>query len=97
MSTLSHGSEVPLPEKRRFSGLRALPSDVWASLAITVMWLAVMVDALWGPDFVSTSSTSMTKIPSAIILALFAWLGTKAVAKYGLGRGANMVPPAAEL
>jgi hypothetical protein len=81
MSTMSHGAEA-MPEKRRFS-LRALPSDIWASLAITVMWLAVLFDALWGPDFVSTSSTSMTKIPSAIILALFAWLGTKAVAKYG--------------
>jgi uncharacterized membrane protein len=85
MSTLSHGSAAPLPEKRRFSSLRALPSEIWASLAIAVMWIAVMVDALWGPDFVSTSSTSSTTIPSAIILALFAWLGTKAVAKYGLG------------
>ena len=86
MSTISHGSTAPLPEKRRFSSLRAVPSDLWASLAITVMWIAVTVDALWGPDFVSTTSTSSTTIPSAIILALFAWLGTKAVAKYGLGK-----------
>ena len=87
MSTISHGSAAPLPEKRRFSSLRALPSEIWASLAITVMWIAVMVAALWGPDFVSASASSSTKIPSAIILALFAWLGTKAVAKYGFGKG----------
>ena len=89
MSTLSHGGAAPLPEKRRFSSLRALPSEIWASLAITMMWFAVIVTALWGPDFVSTSTTSTTKIPSAIILALFAWLGTRAVAKYGLGKRAE--------
>jgi multisubunit Na+/H+ antiporter MnhF subunit len=89
MSTMSHGAS-PVPEKRRLS-VRALPSDIWASLAIIVMWLAVLFDALWGPDFVSTSSSSMTKIPSAIILALFAWLATKAVAKYGFGRGREEV------
>src|SRR5436190_20482379 len=84
MSSISHGTAGPLPEKRRFSSLRALPADMWASMAIAVMWIAVLADSLWGPDFVSVKTSSTTKIPSGIILALFAWLGTKAVAKYGL-------------
>jgi multisubunit Na+/H+ antiporter MnhF subunit len=50
------------------------------------MWLAVMFDAIWGPDFVSTSTSgSMTRIPSAIVLAIFAYLGTRVVARYGFG------------
>ena len=84
MSTISHGTAGPLPEKRHFNSLRYL-SDMWASIAITTMWLVVFADALWGPDFVSSSGGSLTKIPSAIVIALFAWLGTKAVAKYGFG------------
>jgi hypothetical protein len=83
MSTISHGTPGAFPEPRA-SNLRAL-RDMWASLAIMTIWLAVLADAIWGPDFVSTSSSSMTKIPSAIILGLFAWLATKAVAKYGFG------------
>ena len=31
----------------------------------------------------------MTRIPSAIIVALFAYLGTRVVAKYGFGRPAG--------
>ena len=69
---------------------RPLPADLfvrnmWAGLAISVMWLAVLFDALFGPDLVFTSggATSSTTIPSAVVVALFAWLATKAVAKHG--------------
>jgi hypothetical protein len=62
---------------------------MWASLAISVMWLAVLLDAVFGPDFVSTTSTSMTRIPSAIVVALFAYLGTRVVARYGFDRPAD--------
>jgi hypothetical protein len=47
---------------------------MWASLAIAVMWLAVLFDALFGPDIVSNGVTSATRVPSAIIVALFAYL-----------------------
>ena len=59
---------------------------MWASLAISVMWLAVLFDALFGPDIVSNNATSSTTVPSAVIVALFAYLGTRVVAKYGLAR-----------
>ena len=60
---------------------------MWASIAITSMWAAVLFDAIWGPNFVSTSSSgSSTTIPSSIVVAVFAYLGTRVVARYGFGR-----------
>ena len=66
---------------------RVLVREMWASLAITAMWMAVLFDALFGPDFVSTSGggTNTTRIPSAVLVALFAYLGTRVVARYGFG------------
>ena len=83
MATASH-QPAALPERQR-RYRRLLVPEMWASLAIIAMWLAVLLDALFGPDFVSASGASMTRIPSAIIVALFAYLGTRVVAKYGFG------------
>jgi hypothetical protein len=59
---------------------------MWASLAIGLMWVAVAVSAVWGPDLVSYSSdTSSTTVPSGIAVAMFASIGTWAMAKYALG------------
>ena len=46
------------------------------------MWIAVAISAVWGPDFVSTSGggTTSTTIPAAIGVALFAFIGSWAVA-----------------
>ena len=89
MSTISQQS-------RTISKPRRLPADLfvrnmWAGLAIVVMWLAVLFDALFGPDIVSTSGggTNTTTIPSAVAVALFAWLATRTVAKHGLSRSDN--------
>jgi hypothetical protein len=71
-------SEQPRPVPRP-----AVVRQMWTSLAISVMWLVVLVDALWGPDFVTNGATSSTTIPSAIFVAFFAYLGTRVVAKYG--------------
>jgi len=61
--------------------------EIGASLAITMMWVAVAVSAVWAPDFVSTSpGGNSTTIPSAIAVALFAWLGSWAVAKSAFRR-----------
>jgi hypothetical protein len=59
---------------------------MWASLAIAVMWLAVLFDALFGPDLVVSNASGTTTIPSAVFLALFAYLATRVVARYGLPR-----------
>jgi hypothetical protein len=62
--------------------------EVWASLAISMMWLAVAVAAVWGPDFVSTNGpgAQSTTIPSAIFVALFAWLASASMARHVLRR-----------
>lgn len=88
MSTVSPQASVASSERERWSS-RAAISDMWASLAISVMWLAVLLDALFGPDVVSRngSATSTTTIPSAVFLAFFAYLGTRVVARYGFRRG----------
>ena len=81
MTTLSHEPSRVVQEKPGWSQL--LVPELWASVAIAVMWLAVLFDALWGPDFVSTTASANTTIPSAIFVAPFAFFGTWVVAKYG--------------
>jgi hypothetical protein len=86
MSTVLPDAPPTSPERRRWYP-QLLVHDMWASLAIISMWLAVLFDALFGPDLVSsTTGASTTSIPSAVVLALFAYLGTRVVARYGLRR-----------
>jgi hypothetical protein len=83
MSTIPHDAT---PEPRRWS-VRSLVPEVWASVAIGAMWLAVAVCAIWGTDIVSYSNDGThTTIPAAVVVAIFAWLGTHAVARYGFRR-----------
>ena len=74
-------------------GLRRFAvAEMWTSVAIGVVWLVVLADALFGPDIVVSNASGFTRLPSAVILALFAWLATRVVAKYGFdhrGDGAN--------
>ena len=67
---------------------RILVREMWASIAIVSMWAAVAVSAAWGADLVSTSGsgTNSTTVPAGIAVALFASIGTWAVAKHGFGR-----------
>lgn len=89
MSTISHPPAGSVQE-RTWSSL-FLVREMWASLAIAAMWIAVAVSAVWAPDFVSTNGagTNSTTIPAGIAMALFASIGTWAVAKYGFGHRRN--------
>jgi multisubunit Na+/H+ antiporter MnhF subunit len=71
---------------------------MWASIAIVVIWLAVLFDALFGPDIVSVSAggSESARVPSAIVIALFAYLATHAVAKYGFGSAGRAGTPSEE-
>jgi hypothetical protein len=59
---------------------------MWSSLAIGVIWLVVLLDAIFGPDIVSSSAGSFTRIPSAIIVVFVAWLATTVIARHGFRR-----------
>jgi hypothetical protein len=83
MATVSAQAPDATPVKRR---ARFLVRESWASLAIAVIWLVVLFDALLDQDIVaSNAGTSFTRIPSAIFVAFFAYLATRVVARYGLG------------
>jgi hypothetical protein len=86
MSTISHPPAGAAQEQGWVSLFRL--KEVWASLAITTIWIAVAVTAVWGSDFLGSSNDgSSTTIPSGIFVALFASIGTWALAKYAFGRG----------
>ena len=86
MSTM-HPPTAPLPDRRSWLDQLRI-AEMWASLAIFAMWIAVSVASVWGPDFVSTSSGgNSTTIPSGIAVAMFATLGSWAVAKHAFGHG----------
>jgi hypothetical protein len=55
-------------------------------LAISMVWLAVIFDAVYGPNFVSTNGagTQSTTIPSGVFVAFFAFLATASIAKHAL-------------
>ena len=83
MSAIPHDPPTALPERRGWS-VRLLVPELWAALGIAAMWLAVLFDGIFGPDFVSTTpGGSSTTIPSVVFVAVFAYLGTRVVAKYG--------------
>jgi len=85
MTTIPHEPSRAVRERPRWMEL--VIAEMWASLAIVTMWLAVLFDAIFGPDIVSSTpgGTSST-VPSAVAVALFAFLGTWVVARYGFRR-----------
>ena len=82
MSTISHEPTKGFRHEDRRE-LRFMVHDVAASLAISMMWLAVLLDSLFGPYIVNTDGS---RVPSGVALALFAFLGTWAVARYAFRR-----------
>jgi hypothetical protein len=61
--------------------------DMWTSLAITVIWLAVLFDSLFGPNIYShDAGGNATIVPSGVAVAFFGLFATVAVAKYGFSK-----------
>ena len=85
MTTVSHEPSRAGQTQRPWS--QVLVPEMWASLTIIVMWLSVLFDAVFGPDIVThgVSGDSAT-VPSAVVVALFAFLATWVVAKYGFSQ-----------
>jgi hypothetical protein len=84
MTTTVHSQSARSPREGRAS--RLLGREMWATVAITAMWVAVLFTGLHGGDatFHSVDSSSST-IPSVVLVALFAAIGTGSVAKRVFG------------
>jgi hypothetical protein len=85
MTSISHQPLADDDKRPQWAELLRIP-ELWASLGISMMWIAVMIAAAWGPNFVSNDGTT---IPSGVFVAFVAWLGSISVARYGLGRNRN--------
>jgi len=86
MTTISHEPALDGRERSQWAEFLRIP-EMWASLAISAMWLAVLFTAIFGASLVHTSVTgASTTIPSAIFVSFFAVLGSAAVAKRGFRR-----------
>ena len=87
MTTVPHEPSRIAGESSGWS-TRLLVPEMWASLTIIVIWLSVLVDAAFGPDIVTRGVSGDTAtVPSAVVVALFAFLGTWVVARYGFRHG----------
>jgi hypothetical protein len=88
MTTMTHEPSTDKPARSGIAS-RLLVPEFWAALTIVAMWLAVLFDGVFGGDMIFSSSspaTGPTVIPSAVLVALFAVIGTSAVAKRVFGR-----------
>ena len=68
---------------------RLLVPAFWGAASIIAMWLAVLFDGIYGNDMIFNGNAGggPTIIPSAVAVALFAFIGTVAVAKRAFARG----------
>ena len=66
---------------------RLLVPAFWGAVSIVAMWLAVLFDGIYGGNMIfSNAGTGPTIIPSAVAVALFAFIATVAVAKRAFAR-----------
>jgi hypothetical protein len=84
-ATLHDQSSIQSPPKNGVS--RVLVPEMWATVAIFAMWMAVLFVGVYGGDMTFHSvDSSWSTIPSVVAVALFAAIGTGSVAKRVFGR-----------
>jgi hypothetical protein len=61
-----------------------LVPELWAFLAIAVIWLSVLFTAVYGPEIETRSvAGDYVSVPSVALVSVFAFLATWAIAAYG--------------
>ncbi len=84
MTVMTHEPSTDKPDRRGIAS-RLLVPEFWASLTIVTMWLAVLFVGVFGGNMVFSHPPDVTTIPTAIVVAIFAAIGTSAVAKRVFG------------
>ena len=85
MSVMTHEPSTDKPARQGVAG-RLLVPGFWATVSIVAMWLAVLFDGIFGGDMTFSNPPNVTTIPSAVLVGLFAVIGTSSVAKRVFGR-----------
>ncbi len=84
-STIQDQSSVRT--SRENEGPRLLTRDLWGAVSIVAMWVAVLFVGVYGGEATFHSvDSSVTTIPSGVLVAIFAAIGTASVAKRVFGR-----------
>ena len=79
-TTMEDQSSVRSPREGWVS--RILVREMWATVAIVAMWVAVLFVGVYGGEATFHSvDSSFSTIPSVVFVALFAAFGTGSVAK----------------
>jgi hypothetical protein len=72
--------------RREGGASRVLVREMWAAVAIVAMWVAVLFVGVYGGEATFHSvDSSISSIPSGVLVALFAAIGTGSVAKRVFG------------
>jgi hypothetical protein len=88
--TVSSRGESSARTHRDGSASRALAREVWATVAIVSMWVAVLFVGVYGGEATFRSvDSSVTTVPAGVFVALFAAFGTGSVAKRVWGRASD--------
>ena len=85
--TATMQEESPARSTRDGWAARVLVPEMWATLSVVAMWLAVLFVGVFGGDMSFHGvDGSFTVMPSVVAVALFAAIGTGSVAKRVFGR-----------
>ena len=85
-ATTMHEPSTAGPARESIASRLLVPA-FWGAVSIVTMWLAVLFDGIYGGNMIFTGTDgSVANIPSAVVLGLFAVIGTSAIAKRAFGR-----------
>lgn len=85
--TVLHESLSPATAENRVPNAWWRLSEIWGTLAIIVMWLAVLFDVVYGGDMRFTDSANgSSTVPSGVAVAICAAFATASVAKRAFRR-----------
>ena len=80
--TATMHDQAPTRSPRDSWTARVLVPEMWGTVTIVAMWVAVLFVGVYGGDMTFHSvDSSWSNIPSGVLVALFAAIGTGSVAK----------------